>query len=184
MIKKLCLIFSLTAVSFIASHDRLTSIADINATINHISREKTAVVLFAQKTLIIYKRAKSMLKSSLHEHYSPLKKAVKKVLNNIIASDEFSYSINKVTDYQTECIVNQHMMFDDITYDSMDYPIGEKINQELALTFPELNHTINTAFNIFYVTLVNCRGCQLLLEKLRLKEQQLTAEIEALQTKD
>jgi len=175
-------IFSLLILSITASNNPIIPTITIEQTRNHIAQEKIVIAQLAHDSLIAYKKAKLMIKSSLNEHYLPLKLVIKKVINKIIVSDEFSYSITKITDYQVQCIVDEHMMFNDITYNPADYPMGQKIDQELALAFPEVNQTINTVFNVFYVTLVNCRGCQLLLEKLTVKEQSLIDEIESLNT--
>jgi hypothetical protein len=183
MFKKLCLSLTFAALSASSSQcsDRTVATNDL---IGHIDQQKRAIVLEINKTMILGKKAIEHIKATLGDAYEQMASEVTTVVNSIITSEEFSTSLDKVTDYQVTCIVNNGMHFDDISYDPQDYSIDQKIDDELTNAFPSLDQQTEQLFNIFYVTVANYRGGKLLLEKLALKEAELQQELLALEAPD
>ena len=181
MLKKLCLSLAFATISMTASNQYIDRISAIQTTLAHIAQEKKTIFLELQKTVTLGKKAILHMQEQLKEAYAPLASEITMVINTIIASEEFSASLNKVTDFQAICIANRAIHFDDIPYNSADYSIGGRINSELSKAFPSLDEQTERLFNIHYVTLANLWGCQLLLKKLEHKEQELNEEMKALE---
>lgn len=181
MFKKTSLFAALITISFCSTDASISGIETLQNKLDHIAQEKKAIALDASRTVIIGKKALHHVQNTLHENYDPLHVKVMDVINIIFQSEEFDYSVNKITDHQTVCIVDQNMHFDDITYNPAEYPIDQKINHELATAFPELDGLTEQLFNIWYVINANMYGSQLLLSKLTAKEDELQAELAALE---
>jgi hypothetical protein len=177
MFNKLYLSLALAALSIAPLNQCSNSKVATNDIISHIDQQKGAIVLEIKKTMIVSEKAIEHMKATLGNEYEQLALEVTRVINSIITSEEFSTSLNKVTDYQVTCIMNNGMHFDDINYDPQDYSINQKISDELTKAFPSLDQQTEQLFNIFYVTVANYRGGKLLLEKLSSKQKELQQAI-------
>lgn len=184
MFKKLSLSLTFAALSIASSvqcSDGKEATKTTTSRIDHIKQQEGSVVLGIKKTMIVSEKAIPHMKAVLGDQYEPLASAVTIVVNTIITSEEFSDSLDKVTNYQVTCIIDKGMHFDDISYNPQDYSIDQKIDDELTKAFPSLDQQTEQLFNIFYVTVANYRGGKLLLEKLALKKAALQQELLALE---
>lgn len=181
MFKNLCLSITLATLSIAPSTQCSDRATDIKNRIEHISQEKKSIYLEINAAMTIGKKTVNHLKTSLNDAYEQLELDVTAVINTIITSEEFSSSLDKVTDYQVTCMADHTIHFNDISYNPEDYSIDGKINNELAKAFPSLDEQTELLFNIFYVTIANYRGATLLLEKLELKQNELQKELNSLE---
>jgi len=181
MLKKLGLSLAFATISIAASTESIDRISAIQTTRAHIAQEKEVVKAMAAKIAIAGAKAKKTTKAMLQEDYTQLKPLVTDVINNIITSAEFNDTINQITDLQASCIAEQGMSFDEIEIDSAHYPLDHVIDNELNKVFPQLNEPTSQLFNVLYVTLLVDMGCNILLEKLELKEQELNEKINVLE---
>ncbi|HSC25607.1 MAG TPA: hypothetical protein VLB80_05340 [Candidatus Babeliales bacterium] len=149
----------------------------IQSRITHISNEKKAIMLDLNTTITVGKKALKYMQDLLKDEYDLTRSYIVNIINKIFESEEFDYSINKITDFQTMCIVDDLMHFDDIAYSSADYTINQKIDSELAHSTPPLNEIALKLFNIWYVISANLCGTKLLLKKLELREKELLREL-------
>jgi hypothetical protein len=171
--------FALFSLSMSAqSIDRINAIQN---TLQHIAQEKNTIMLNLKETLVFGNKALAYMQNKLNDAYESLTSQVSQVINIITKSEEFNYSINEVTNLQTMYIVDRNMHFDDITYDPADYPLDAAIDRQITKSFPSLDEDTNQLFNIHYVIHATITGSKMLLEKLELKSQELTKELEALQ---
>ncbi len=162
------------------SAQSIDRISEIKNSLHHIAQEKTVIVLNLQKTLIFGNKALSFMKDKLNDSYEQLMSQVGQVINTIGKTEEFNYSVNKITDLQAACITDENMSFNDIEINPADYPLDAVIDKEMSKAFPALDEDTNQLFNIYYVICATLDGSKMLLEKLDLKTQELAAELETL----
>ena len=155
------------------------SVDVLEKSLNHIKEQKLAVLAELRQTLVIGRKAKFAAKQSLKDAFPALKTKIKNTIDFIVHSEEFSDGIATTTDYQKECICENNMTFDQITYEKNE-AISNKINLELQQAFPQLDEKTNALFNVFYVTYVNSSGCKLLIDKLDKEINKIRKQINSL----
>jgi|GEM_PF-6742639 len=171
------LFFICTILTTIASAtDTFDSIEAVQQQLYTIHQAKIAIIQELKNTLIIGRKAKYIAKQVLDDSYDVLKMNIKNSIDNILYSQEFMDSLEMVVNYQIECICDKNIAFEDITYEQQDILV-RKIDLELKTNFTELNDTITTLFNIFYVATINKRGCKCLLNALEKLEKRLNKRL-------
>ena len=104
------------------------------------------------------------------------------MLIRIIASPEYTTTLEQVIDTQVQLITQEMMHYNDIIIDPSAYPLGQRINDELSLA--GFDEDTQQLFNVFYVTVVVLCGSKVLTAKLAAKKQAFIAERDALQVAD
>ena len=182
MFKKLYLSAAFATLSLTASVETTDRIATIQQSLAHIAQETKAIMLEVQMALTLGTRAEKHFQEILQDIYQSTKEQCLALLSTITASAEFTSTIDQVTDTQLALIVEENAQFDDIIIDSAAFPLEQKIKDELAAAAFD-GHT-QQLFNVFYVVYAVIHGSKTLLEKLELKKNELTVELEALQAAD
>lgn len=180
MLKKLCLftIFALLPL-FSQTLDLPTQITHI---LDHIEGAKRDIMLEMKLALSLKEKAEKHLQNLLLNNYESAKGACLQLLRDIALSPEFIATVEQVTNDQLDLIVNNLVNYNDIIIDPSFYPLEQKVKNELALAGFDAQK--EQMFNVFYVVYSMVRGSQTLLRKLKIKEKELTAELQELQALD
>jgi len=182
MLKKLGLSVILMTLSLNISAETTDRIAIIDNTVAHMAQQKTTIALETQFVVSLIQKVETYFAEQLKEEYGPTKEKCLAVLRVIITSAEFDTTLEQVTDIQTRFIVEQNIDYNDIIIDPSEFPLEQKIKNELAnAAFDEPTEQL---FNAFYTVIAIIRGSKLLLAKLDAQENQLLAERATLQAPD
>lgn len=181
MLKSIYVSSTIAALSFFsanASNDRINAIKD---SIGQIQQAQTDSLLELKATTTMANKAVQHFHTKLGDGYEPCKAHVVSVLDSIFQSNEFTTTLDAVTNLYVDCVVNQSMKFYDITVDSTNYPLEEKIKAILEQTSPALSDDSAQLFDVFYVTVAIVKSAELFCEKLEIKKNELLAELAALE---
>ena len=148
----------------------------IQSSLEHISQQINAIMLEAKLCFELQKHTAKHFKELLHDAYEPIREKCFALLVIIVASKEFSSTIEDVTTEQTHLIVDENIAFNDIIIDPSAFPLEQKIKTEL--TNASFDEQTEQLFNVLYVTVAITRGSRVLVEKLETKKSELTAELE------
>jgi len=179
MLKKLYLLAAFATLSFALSAETIDRIITIQNNLAHIAQEKNTIRFEMKTALLLQRKAETHFHELLQENYQSTKDQCLALLSTIMTSTEFTTTLEQVTNAQTTLIAVDNAKFNNITIDSIAFPLEQKVKDDLVLAaFDEQTEQL---FNILYVVFVVIRGSKMLIEKLEIKENELTAELAALQ---
>lgn len=151
----------------------LVTASTIAQRLNHIAQEKVAIQEYASQNVFLYRECTLRAKAVFADNYISLKEQALRVLERVVACDEFLAIMHDSTNFQLKAIGDQGMHFNDIECSMLSDVLEHRINQELQASFGQLDNDILQLFNLFYVKRVNSLGCQMLLDKLLNQEVEL-----------
>jgi hypothetical protein len=192
MLKNIYLLTTLIGLSFASTIASTHQISAIKHKLVHIAQVKKDII--AEKH-ITNSRSKNIKKHIQREsishwveyhHYKELSKTIKTSVNTITTLNEFTSMIDQITDAQIASIVDKQMNYYDIAYTIEAYSARPKpLKQAIDSTIESesiKSHTYGTLFfNLHYFKTTQHLGYELLLKKLNRKEQDLKAELAALE---
>lgn len=178
MFKKLCLSAAFITLSFTLSGET-DHITTIQKTLTHIAHEKNAIRFEMKTALLLQKKAETHFRELLQENYQSAKEQCLALLSTILASTEFTTTIEQVTNDQTTLITVNNACFNDLIVDPTAFPLEQKLKDELSLVSFDDHH--KQLFNVLYTVFTIIRGSKILLEKLAVKENELMSQLASLQ---
>ena len=181
MFKNLCLSATFAALSFASLAASTDKIAAIQSNIAHIEQAKTDSLFELKTSIEIANQALQHFQSKLGDNFESSRNHVLSLLNTLMESEEFAFTLNDVTDRYVDYVVNQNMNFNDIVIDASDYPLEGRIEAIFTAASPALDAQTYQMFDVFYVTIAIMRSAELFCAKLDLKKDALLAEIATLE---
>jgi len=152
------------------------SSSDASITLDHITQEKKVIFLELKTILELFKKAEEYFQRQLGDSYETALHKANALLIAVVNSKEFSFTLEKVTDYQIKCIVFDTMKYNSIIIDPSSYPLEQKIKDLLAEA--QLDEKTTQLFNVLYVVMAVTLGSKVLLYKLAIHEKELAAQQE------
>lgn len=180
MFNKLFLPLTLTAISFTALAT-MNEMDTINQKLTNIARAKNDCILELQTALTIAKKAEVHFQSVLGDNYESCKAQIGALLKAITDSEEFTVTVQDVTDAYITYIIDQNIRFNNITIDPDVYTLKGKVDAVLAQASPILDEHGSKLFNTIYVAVAIAHGSKILINKLNLKKEELLAALAALE---
>ena len=167
MLKNTCLSLTFALLSC-ASQETVMAAEFMSSTkaamIETINAAKTDIMLEKKTALMIKEQAEKHFQNVLGDTYKTKKQKCLQVLENIASSDEFSSTLEQVTDEQARLITQDMVAYNDIVVDPSAYSLEQKVATEISLAgFSEEEESL---FNVFYVVFAIVRGTTMLIEKL------------------
>lgn len=153
--------------SYIAE-DRVSTIA-FQKNIEHIAQEVKFIMQQTKATLMLFQKVKLHFKTLLKDDYKSTKAQCLAVLATIVDSQEFTTTIDRVTDMQVRMIIDQGYTFEDIAVDPALF-LSLQRKREAIVTAAAFDSNSEQLFNAFYLVASTFCGSQALISKL---EQQL-----------
>ena len=181
MFKKTVLLAAFSIVSFAPLAASTDEIATLKNNLASIAKAKTDCLVEFKYAVTLAQKTDEHFKKTLAENYESCRKQALSLLNTVINSNEFTITLNAVTDLYITEIVNENIHFNDIITDPSAYPLEETIDVILKKASPKLDKDAEQLFNIYYVTTAITRSSQMIMKKLNDKELELLEALAALE---
>src|SRR5688572_20697076 len=113
----LIIIFSLS-LPLGAQQEQTSSLVQEHQTIrDHLAQEKKAIMLEMKLAINAYDRAIIFFENALGDSYIPQRKKCIELLAKILATPEFTTTVEQVTDAQAKLIIKENTHFNEIFID-------------------------------------------------------------------
>jgi len=177
MFKKFYISATITMFSFLLAQASIEQINGLKNDINHITQAIADSKIEINKALAITYDAMAYFKNNYGLSYYDYKSQVLPILKHVILLDEFTQTLDEITDLYVDLIVNHHMNLKDITIKFTNQYLEDQIYALVDQTLPPLNEQALYIFDVFYVITSDIKGVDLLCKKLTIKINELLTEL-------